>query len=315
MASRRGIPVPKFEEPRLLTCARLANWSVNPIAKSTILGEEFLETALTCNHWSCGGNATSNPAPHRAPCSAWGLHRLLPPLPAWLELVDNSWRESALQYPSWPASVPSVTQDSQTLDYVRFSGYENTSMHMAVSRGSGAIGTADRGPEHAAEGGLALADRASVGGGMRHHGDHAAHRDIKADGVALAGALPGGRGRWPVARQEPAAGDAAAERRHQDAGADQDDARDAAGRDPLERALDGARGRHQPHQRPEYLARARPQAASGGQLQGLQRPGVRGESRGRGRPLPRSAGQGGGLFRSTRRAKSRHSTAANRACP
>ena len=78
--------------------------------------------------------------------------------------------------------------------------------------------------------------------------------------------------------------------------ADQDDARDAAGRDPLERALDGARGRHQPHQRPEYLARARPQAASGGQLQGLQRPGVRGESRGRGRPLPRSAGQGGGLF-------------------
>ena len=28
----------------------------------------------------------------------------------------------------------------------------------------------------------------------------------------------------------------------------------------MERALDGARGRHQPHQRPEYLARARPQA-------------------------------------------------------
>ena len=187
-------------------------------------------------------------------------------------------------------------------------------MHMAVSRGSGAIGTADRGPQHAAEGGLALADRAFVGGGMRHHGDHAAHRDIEADGVALAGALPGGRGRWPVARQEPAAGDAAAERRHQDAGADQDDARDAAERDPLERALDGARGRHQPHQRPEYLARARPQAASGGQLQGLQRPGVRGESRGRGRPLPRSAGQGGGLF-GRREAKSRHSTAANRACP
>ena len=140
-------------------------------------------------------------------------------------------------------------------------------------------------------------------------------RDIKADGVALAGALPGGRGRWPVARQEPAAGDAAAERRHQDASADQDDARDAAGRDPLERALDGARGRHQPHQRPEYLARARPQAASGGQLQGLQRPGVRGESRGRGRPLPRSAGQGGGLFGRREEPKSRHSTAANRACP
>ena len=51
------------------------------------------------------------------------------------------------------------------------------------------------------------------------------------------GTLPGGS---IVARQEPAAGDAAAERRHQE----QDDARDAAGRDPLERA-DGARGRHQ----------------------------------------------------------------------
>ena len=126
--------------------------------------------------------------------------------------------ESPSRHGAGQASVPSMMQDSQTLDYVRFSGYENTSMHMAVSRGSGAIGTADRGPEHAAEGGLALADRASVGGGMRHHGDHAAHRDIKADGVALAGALPGGRGRWPVARQEPAAGDAAAERRHQDAG-------------------------------------------------------------------------------------------------
>ena len=169
-------------------------------------------------------------------------------------------------------------------------------MHMAVSRGSDAIGTAGRGPEHVAEGGLALADRASLGGGMRHDGDHAAQRHFQADGVALAGTLPGGRCRWPLARQEPASGEGAAGPRHQDAGVDQDDARDAAGRDPLERALDGARGRHQPHQRPEYLARVRPQAASGGYLQGFERPCVRGESGGRGRPLPRSAGQGAGLF-------------------
>ena len=169
-------------------------------------------------------------------------------------------------------------------------------MHMAVSRGSDAIGTAGRGSEHVAEGGLALADRASVGGGTRHDGDHAAHRHLQADGVALAGTLPGGRCRWPLARQEPASGEAAAGFRHQDVGADQDDARDAGERDPLECALDGARGRHQLHQRPKYLARARPQAASGGYLQGFERPGVRGESGGRGWPLPRSAGQGGGLF-------------------
>ncbi len=83
-------------------------------------------------------------------------------------------------------------------------------MHMAVSRGSDAIGTAGRGPEHVAEGGLALADRASVGGGTRHDGDHAAHRHLQADGVALAGTLPGGRCRWPLARQEPASGEGAA---------------------------------------------------------------------------------------------------------
>ena len=66
------------------------------------------------------------------------------------------------------ASVRSMTGDSQILDDVRVSGDENSGMHMAVSRGSEAIGTVGRGPEHVAEGGLALADRASVGGGTRH---------------------------------------------------------------------------------------------------------------------------------------------------
>ena len=129
--------------------------------------------------------------------------------------VFKSRRVGAGRFPTiWTvcAKRPRTSPDPKFLapyDYVRFSGYENTSMHMAVSRGSGAIGTADRGPEHAAEArGSCFCRR-----GMRHHGDHAAH--LKADGVALAGALPGGRGRWPVARQEPAAGD---ERRHQDAG-------------------------------------------------------------------------------------------------
>ena len=72
-----------------------------------------------------------------------------------------------------------MTNDSQTLDDVRFSGDENSGMHMAVSRGSDAIGTAGRGSEHVAEGGLALADRASVGAGPRHDGNHAAHRHLK----------------------------------------------------------------------------------------------------------------------------------------
>ena len=105
-------------------------------------------------------------------------------------------------------------------------------MHMAVSRGSDAIETSGRGSEHDSEGGLALADRPSVGGGARHLCDHAAHRHLEADGVALAGALSGGRCRWPVARQEPASGEAVAVVGDQDAGVDQDDARDAAHKTP-----------------------------------------------------------------------------------
>ena len=36
-----------------------------------------------------------------------------------------------------------MTQDSQTLDYVRFSGYENTSMHMGTSKNSSFSGVVD----------------------------------------------------------------------------------------------------------------------------------------------------------------------------
>jgi len=82
-----------------------------------------------------------------------------------LPIVVNSEESEPLETGS---SVPSMTKDSRALDDVRVSGYENTGMHMAVSRGSEATGTAGRGPEHVAEGGLALADRASVGGGTRH---------------------------------------------------------------------------------------------------------------------------------------------------
>ncbi len=46
---------------------------------------------------------------------------------------------------------------------------------------------------------------------------------------------------------KPASGDAAAGRHHQGVGADQDDARNAVGREPLESVLEGACGRHQPH--------------------------------------------------------------------
>ena len=50
-------------------------------------------------------------------------------------------------------------QDSQTLDYVRFSGDGNTGMYMAVSPVSDAIGTSGRGSEHVSEGGLAFAQK------------------------------------------------------------------------------------------------------------------------------------------------------------
>ena len=193
------------------------------------------------------------------------------------------------------ASVPSMTKGSQTLDDVRVSGDENSGMHMAVSRGSDAIGTAGRGPEHVAEGGLALADRASLGGRMRHDGDHAAQRHFQADGVALAGTLPGGRCRWPLARQEP-----------------------ASGRAPLDPAIKTLvltkTMRETPPDATHWSVRsmARAVGISHTSVQNIWREyglkphlGIPSRFRttlrsrrsgGRGRPLPRSAGQGAGLF-------------------
>src|ERR1700730_10938308 len=48
----------------------------------------------------------------------------------------------------------------------------------------------------------------------------------------------------------------------------------------------------QPHERTPDLGRARPKAASGEELQGLQRPRFRQKGRGHRRPLSRSAGEG-----------------------
>src|ERR1700731_1346333 len=47
----------------------------------------------------------------------------------------------------------------------------------------------------------------------------------------------------------------------------------------LERAIDGGRNGHQPHERAAHLGRTRPQAASGAQLQDIQRSRLRREGR------------------------------------
>ncbi|KKK62149.1 hypothetical protein LCGC14_3007230, partial [marine sediment metagenome] len=63
-------------------------------------------------------------------------------------------------------------------------------------------------------------------------------------------------------------------------GVDQDDARDAAERDPLERSRDGQGRRHQPYQRAEDLGRAWIEAAPRFHLQGVERPQIRREGGG-----------------------------------
>ena len=70
-----------------------------------------------------------------------------------------------------------------------------------------------------------------------------------------------------------------------------DDARRTAGRgDALDRPGDGQGGRGQPSQRAADLGGARPQAASGPDLQAVERSEVRRQGAGRRRPLCRSAG-------------------------
>ena len=67
-----------------------------------------------------------------------------------------------------------------------------------------ALGGARGRPEQPAKACLAGADRAAVGRSGRHGRDHAPDRQGQAQRLALAGALPGSRGRRSAARQDPA---------------------------------------------------------------------------------------------------------------
>ena len=93
-----------------------------------------------------------------------------------------------------------------------------------------------------------------------------------------------------------------------------DAAREACGGDALELPLDGQGPGCQPGDGAADLVRARAQAASGQDVQALQRQAVRGEARRRGRPVPEPAGAGDRARAWTRRARSRRSTAPSRRC-
>jgi hypothetical protein len=73
-----------------------------------------------------------------------------------------------------------------------------------------------------------------------------------------------------VARQDPPAGQKAAERRDQGQGGDQNSQRDAHERDTLDRAVDGQGNGHQPHERAADLARVWPQTASDAEIQAFE---------------------------------------------
>ena len=108
------------------------------------------------------------------------------------------------------ASVPALTEDSQEGRRMRICGDGYASEHLAVSWRSGEAGGLGRGAQHAAEAGVAVAHRASVGRWSWHDGHCPGGAEEQADGTPLAGALPGARLRGAGARRHATGPQAAA---------------------------------------------------------------------------------------------------------
>ncbi len=144
------------------------------------------------------------------------------------------------------ASVSSHLKDPQGTGTMRLCLHGNNRLYLGISWRPEPTGAAGFGPEYPPEACLACADRASVRGSSRDDGDHASSRQEQADGVALAGTLPRGRGRRTVAGSGPGVRQAPLGRRGEIAGVDEDDAGGTAERDPVECSHDGQGRRNQP---------------------------------------------------------------------
>ncbi len=147
---------------------------------------------------------------------------------------------------SAPSSVSSHLKDPQGTGTMRLCLHGNNRLYLGISWRPEPTGAAGFGPEYPPEACLACADRASVRGSSRDDGDHASSRQEQADGVALAGTLPRGRGRRTVAGSGPGVRQAPLGRRGEIAGVDEDDAGGTAERDPVECSHDGQGRRNQP---------------------------------------------------------------------
>ena len=161
------------------------------------------------------------------------------------------------------------------------------------ARGAGALGAS---AQHRAGPGPARPHRAGqCGRGERHRGrravgHHAGHSR------QVAAAVYRGPLRWPARRGE--ARSAAQDRRCRCGARGDDDAGiDAAGRHPLEHALDGQGERAQPGDGRSHLAGLRPQAAPCRDLQAVQRSPVRREGARHRRVVSASAGARRGSVR------------------
>src|SRR5271168_4575472 len=188
-------------------------------------------------------------------------------------------------------------------------------MHLAVSERSGDAEGLGGGPQHTTEIGVAVSYCAAVGSGSWDDVDHARGRQEQADGLAVAGALPCGRGIGGLqrdatrpGRKPPLTAEVMAEVVEKDA------ARKASGGDALEHPQDGSRGGPQPYQCEADLAWARTEASSHARLQAvdrisslLRRCRISSASTSTRRTTPWCSAL-------TRRARSRRSTAPSRGC-
>lgn len=143
-------------------------------------------------------------------------------------------------------------------------------------RGTRPVGALGQVPQVVAGFGVALPDRAGVRGGTVEQGGRRTGRREPADGGQVAGPVPRVEAGRPAGRAED--GQTGDDHRPDGRGpAGGDAGGDAEGRDALEPAADGRAHRDQQVERGPHLARAQPQAPSGGRVQAVERPAVRGQ--------------------------------------
>src|SRR5271166_6962532 len=151
--------------------------------------------------------------------------------------------------------------------------------------------------QHAAETGLARADRADVGARGRRDGARSGDRqDTKRTAYRWRDRYLASGVAWARTQRDASRPQAAFGRCNDRARRQPDAQREAADGPPIGRRARSPSGRPQPFERAAHLGSARAQTASDPQLQTVQRSQVLREGSGHRRALPRSARQGAGAL-------------------